>query len=536
MGVADPLFAAVRLYAVKRPGAGALQPLTGRIRSLGACALPIDFRVWQTDQLKGRVILEGMPDPGPGGHTARARDLRTTTYSIRRNLVSPRRAAALRQAGEAIGTPGWAPAKAIPCGTVLSHHARPGAASPVRARRVSGQAIILGGLTVRSAAASRLYGAQELEPAGRLRTVRITEAMASGDGMLRVRRRYLVYAGGRVRRQFAFDEMAVRGKLGLKPLVVTPAGEILAMGNLTGEDRFSLMSCGRLTAPEGLCGPVPDAPKARTAANLTQRGEPGAVTAAGLFARVRPAANMAWQADASALPADCRGAEGCAVRGQDAPFVALAGIRLTRGLYRRTGMPYAQAESGLDAAARFTIAARGDFKDALNHAHDGRGSLPGNLADGLTGDLGIDCSALIQMAWQSFGAGQAGRERLTTLRLQTGPIAYGCPSRVPGAGHLRAGDAIALNVTGVLEHAVLFAEPLSLDGASESWLVLEASSGCGGVCWSLYDPGVFNGWGLYRTAGRGDRPCPAAPASASLTAAPIPRDRLAWLRMLRGGT
>jgi cell wall-associated NlpC family hydrolase len=350
--------------------------------------------------------------------------------------------------------------------------------------------------------------------------------------MLRVRQRYLVFAGRGLYAQFAFDETRVRGKLGQRPVAIMPGGEVLVMG-LTGDDRFALTSCGSLSAPQSLCRPdaadlaePTSSPLAAPAASAT------GLDASTIFARLAPVANLHWQADASALPPDCRAAEGCVVRGQAARFVPLTGLRLSRGLYRRTGMAYAQAADGLAAADRFSrAAADGAFTPALRHAREGRGALPGNLADGFTGDLGIDCSALIQLAW----AGEDGRARLTTLRLQSGPIAYGCPSRLPGAGYLRAGDAIALNITGVLEHAVIFAEPVITDGGSEAWLVLEAASGCGGVCWSLYDPAFFNGWGLYRAAGRRDRPCPAAPATANLATAPIPRERAAWLRMLRGG-
>jgi cell wall-associated NlpC family hydrolase len=539
VGVVDPLFAAVRLYAVKRAGPGPPGPLAPRVRALGACALPIDFRVWQVHQLKGHVVLEGMPTPGGLGHAAEARDLFDVTFAIRRDIAS--RADALAVAGEDIDRPEWNPERAIPCGKVVSRHSRLGSARAYRATRTGRGSITLANttsalaprapLTVR-AAAGRLYTAQELEPAGRLRIVRTSEAAPSSDGMLRVRQRYLVFTRGRVMAAFAFDDARARGKLGQRPVAVMPTGEVLAMG-LTGDDRFGLTSCGRATAPTGLCRlPEEGLSGAPAGPAMGAKAAPGTLTAARLFVRVRPVVRLRWQADASALPADCRAAEGCAVRGQAARFVPLTGLRLSRGLYRRTGMAYAQAGDGLAAAARFEqAAADGAFTAALRRAHEGRGGLPGNLADGLTGDLGIDCSALIQLAW----AGNGARERLTTLRLQSGPIAYGCPSRLPGPEHLRAGDAIALNVGGLMEHAVLFAEPLSADGASEAWLVLEAASGCGGVCWSLYDPGFFNGWGLYRAAGRRDRPCPAAPASASLTAAPIPRDRAGWLRMLRAG-
>ncbi len=331
-----------------------------------------------------------------------------------------------------------------------------------------------------------------------------------------------------------FDDTQVRVKVGQRPIAVMPGGELLAMG-LRDEGGFSLFSCGRPEAPDGPCSAASaKAPAVRIAGTplaVATGSGPGPRDAAALFKRVAPVADLAWSVDTAGLPADCRDAAGCEVRGQAGRYTPITGVRLTRGVYRRTGMAYAQTRRGLPDADRFAATGAEGFSRALSHAHEGQGGLPGNLADAFTGDLGIDCSALIQLAW----AGPQAQGRLTTLRLQGGPVAYGCPSRLPGAGYLRAGDAIALNLAGALEHAVLFAEPVSIDGAGEAWLVLEAASGCGGVCWSLYDPSFFNGWGLYRAAGRSDRPCPMAPAAASLTAAPIPRERSGWLRMLRGG-
>jgi hypothetical protein len=73
---------------------------------------------------------------------------------------------------------------------------------------------------------------------------------------------------------------------------------------------------------------------------------------------------------------------------------------------------------------------------------------------------------------------------------------------------------------------------LKFDGANTSWLVLESSSSCDGVCWSVYDPSFFNGWGIYRARGRTDVACPFESDESSVERAPIPRTADEWRLML----
>jgi hypothetical protein len=121
--------------------------------------------------------------------------------------------------------------------------------------------------------------------------------------------------------------------------------------------------------------------------------------------------------------------------------------------------------------------------------------------------------------------------------LQSQPIIpYRCPARVPDVTALRPGDAIALSVQSDISHVTIFRSQVELDGANAVWLVLESSSSCDGVCWTFYDPGFFNGWGLYRAAGRSDAPCPPEDEnSTSIADTPIPSDPDKWRVVSRSG-
>ena len=205
----------------------------------------------------------------------------------------------------------------------------------------------------------------------------------------------------------------------------------------------------------------------------------------------------------------------------------LRGVRLTRGLYRQTGAPYAQTPSFADIRLFLTLG-QARWDRALRHVREGWGGQPGNLDDAYAGDVGIDCSALLQLAWSA----RTPATRIDTGILQTEIMAGRCPHRLPEAAHLRAGDAIGIRIWPSQNHVALWAGALRADGASDVWLVLESSSGCDGVCWSLYDPSYFNGWGLYRADGRTDAPCPTDAAATDIVRRPIPLDAAAWRRQV----
>jgi hypothetical protein len=332
-----------------------------------------------------------------------------------------------------------------------------------------------------------------------------------------------------------------------------PTGEILAMGrdlvrpdvNSKFEVYFRIQSCGIVGSgnvlPTTLCSDADDVVKTRQDADTT----PGMVAASpvqspdgpptgkqtenanSIFRRATYLANFRWNVDASTLDDDCRRTDGCRVDGQDRPFVPLKGIRLTRtGLYTQVGLPYAQTETFKDYDRFYAAFEENRFAGALRNVRATQADLPGNLADEFTGDLGIDCSAFLQIAWSgqiaSNGRPKVSDARTSTELLQNGAVGFRCPGRLPDPSYLKSGDAIGIHVSPGADHVVLYAANVAFDGASEFWLVLESTSSCDGVCWSVYDPSFFNGWGLYRASNRADQRCVRMGPDTSIESARFP--------------
>jgi hypothetical protein len=521
VGVIDPLFAAIRLYRIA--DADASHPsLRTRLAAAGVCALPVALRPWRVHQLEQRVVIESMPEPGKTGFRVRERGLATQSYTIRRDLFGPGSSRALRAGLDKIDTPDWDPDRAYPCG--LAGTRRPlgfaaGAISRRGLRHPASTITLQNGLaalapawplTVGSDDASRyrLLSARELEPALGRRIVQTSELLPSADGEMRTRLSLLVAArNGRIVRRVVLDGKTISGKTIVKPFAVLPTGEIVKLGARIGPSGtmgYELAGCGTIGDDAVPAACLPQSPRhwpsvigPRPATRGTSRP---ALSARAIFAAATPLGDFRWSVDTRALPAACRSAAGCAVPGQAARFVALRGIRLTRGVYAGRGIPYAQTED-LNALGRFRGASRAELSHALGAVQRGGRGWPGNLADGLVGDLGIDCSALVQVAWGSASA--TPRWTVATIRQRENRAL--CSRLLPSPAWLRAGDAIA-TAPGT-NHAMLFAERLQIDG-NDAWLMLEASSACDGVCWTVADPSVFDGWSLYRAAGRGDAPCP----------------------------
>ena len=539
IGIVDPLYAAIRFYRVRR-GAGTI---ASRLHPAGVCALPIDFRPWRVHQLGDRVLIESMPDPGAAGHVATPATMRTRMLVVRRRLLA--NPAPFERAAQLIDGSRWNPATAPSCGVASAKTGKSGAGAPERTTRRGERLIQLrnaraalapaSALTVRSRG-YRLFSARELEPMPGYRIVQASEALPGDDGLIRVRYRILAYSRGRgtLAHALVLNDTELRGKLGQKPVVALPSGELLVMGKLPGEATpFRILSCGNIAGPPaGPCAKDSPPPQlqgnAVMRATVSRRAVARPLDARTIFANVARMVAYPLSVDTRGMPEACRRAEGCPVGGDTANFVPIRGIRLTRGIFTRRGVPYAQASVPGDIDKLFAATSAQLGRALAGVTHGARG-WPGNLKDGLTGDLGVDCSGLVQIAW-----GGRGGTRLDTAGLQalTSPLA--CSARLPGPEYLRPGDAIGLRIDApvhVANHVVLFAAAMRLDGANDDWLVLESSSGCDGVCWSVYDPGYFNGWGLYRARARGDADCITR---SSAQATPIPFDLARWTRLIAG--
>ncbi|MEH3036271.1 MAG: hypothetical protein PGN23_07260 [Sphingomonas adhaesiva] len=536
VAIVDPLLSAVRIFEVR--DAASDETLATRISSRGACALPVSFRPWRIHSLSDKILIESMPDPGTAGYLVRPENLRTTVYSIDRATLAAG-ADTQVQAGAILDTQAWTPATAPPCGTVVSS-GRPYAAAPERAVRGAknpARTIILTNrpsalapteqLIVRSPADARyrMISARELEPAGGYRFVLTAEAARAESGTVNVTQRLLAFSAATRQpvRELRFDPSTIRSKLGQRPIAILSTGEVLVMGKAAGTGAvpvFKLFSCGRLmsalptTTP--LCDATQDTIAGRSSADLVAvsqttppaqeyaADEPrptGSFNSQRIFANVAALAKFPFRVDTTRMPEACRVIQGCTVTGSSTNFVPIRGVRLTRGTFERTGVPYAQAGVPGDAD-RLMQATPAALSNALAAVRSGAGSQPGNLADGFEGDLGVDCSGLVQIAWN----GRTAASRLSTASLGNFEGDLVCDAALPAPEYLRPGDALNTH-TKQVNHVMLFASAMTLDGGNDEWLMLESSSSCDGVCWSVYDPSFFGGWELRRARGRSDVPC-----------------------------
>lgn len=568
VGIVDPLLAAIRLYSVRRSAPNG-EDINDRLKPIGACALPVPFKPWRILQLKNEVQIEGMPQPGKNGHNAEKKDFQSTVYVLSRDLVNSKTIGALQKANRSIDGITWNPNDDafLKCGATKDAGGAAGRTAPFSATRGTNRpkrtiilrntAAALTGrqdLIVRARTGGKyyLFSIRELEPAPSARIILITEGAPTRDGMLRLNQRLLLFGrdGSKPVGEISFDDTHFRSKIGQKPLAVMPTGEVLAMGKQITGDRpesvFRIQSCGFIGLAESIEGTLcadesnvavsrqdaDSAPSVGTAAPRQDAGKGKAASTTGenarsIFSRVSKLAAFKWNVDTTGLPEECRTITGCNVGNQRPPFVPLKGIRLTRGQYFQTGIPYAQTKT-LEDFDRFYDAFKDNlFADALRNVRTTQGALPGNLGDDFTGDLGIDCSALVQLAWNGRNP-EKRNDRISTETLQNGSIDYRCPARIPDPSYLQSGDVIGISVKQAAEHAVLYAANVPFDGASEFWLVLESASSCDGVCWSVYDPSFFNGWGLYRAKNRKDTDCLKPNKENSIAKAQFPSDFATW--------
>lgn len=572
VGIIDPLYAAVRFFSVV-PAADASDG--GRIQSAGVCGLPVDLRPWRVHQNKQAVIIETMPVVGVAAQNSSPKVVTTRMYSIPRKIVE-KPASTFTDAAEGILTREWDPATVVPCGSWDGPDGSPGAKIglvAVRGAHNPNRTIILANgpdalaprqdliVRARSSSPNRLMSARELEPTATRRIVLLSEGIGSADGLLRIQQRLLIFArdSRALIGEMSFDDTFLRSKLGARPIAVLPTGEVIAMGkyNASGETSFRLMSCGSIlnaAAKSQICAHVDEDLKYRQTPDTTTVENPSlpeidtpelraeALSARQIFENVRPLTEYKLRVDTTYLPADCRLAQGCFTGqtngGKPVNFVPIRGIRLTRGIFERTGVPYAQANIPSDLDAILT-ASQQQLTVALANVQNGAHGLPGNLSDNWSYDLGVDCSGLVQVAWGAKNRPHRDPNgkvinRLTTEEIQLLHDKLLCTSRLPGPEFLKAGDIIAVNVSDglnhITNHVMIYAATLHFEQGNDAWLMLESSSSCDGVCWSVYDPSFFNGWGMYRAAGRSDAPCPRASAIRSL---PIPFEYNEWVAQIR---
>lgn len=173
------------------------------------------------------------------------------------------------------------------------------------------------------------------------------------------------------------------------------------------------------------------------------------------------------------------------------------------------GVPYSIGNNqivGGDPGRDFQVALAADYGNSPKAAprpvgHIREGMKWANRKDNYP--LGIDCAALVSRVFGIEWRTTEDLLRATPFGPTTAPIATmpngparGCPQPVRHFSEIQPGDLLLK--TG---HVVIFNDVARIGGSRSGPLgvrVFEASSRCGRVCESVYDPTFFDGWWILR--------------------------------------
>ena len=537
-GVVDPVLWRIQYFTLDDPSPAAA-PLSQRWRRAGDCALGPAFRVWRVHALPGRVVLQSQPRV-----TAAALSRPGAAFASDKVTLDSRPAAVAAIIARAPTDPELAPAE--PCAAAAAAPARFDPALDAAAQVTGGgdRAFVVrrrhlppgAGPFLRAPvrladAPAVLVSAQELEPAGSLRHFIVTARSGASPGFVRavvtVERRA---ARPALNRTLRIDLGLTRVKSGQKFVAVSSVGEVLVIGT-ADHDSFYVHACrfqdGAGAASvchleshpaDAATGPPVALPPGAHALTAVSRGD--------LWTRVWWYALQTYQIDAGAIPAPCRRVAPCRIGGAALAWSPISELRLASGVVRRIGVPYAQSQSldGRPAPGRAiafpttgVIPAyalrRGAPWVVSDIENTGVRDNPAQVAV-----LGVDCSAFVSFLW--------GRGHALGTREFIDEANHGALARVSSMAKARMGDAFVINLAATINHIAVFREerPAGPLDSSRVILVAESSSGCGGVCWSVYDESFFDGWAIVRNA-------PGAPTPDM---APIPINYDGWRRLFAG--
>jgi hypothetical protein len=537
------------------------QPFTQRFKKRGDCALPPSFRLWRVHLHDQRVVLQSQPIV-PRDALIYTRTPASLSFQALQLSASQK---SISSAVDRTATP-EDDLPAVKCAEDLPD-------TQLRAFSVSDAATKVTGGENKSFVLSRtkknpgidrffsdpitidtrgrfLASAQELEssvvnnsPARHfLLTARTQKKGFVSTEILLERRSPTKSLNANMRINLGLS----RVKMGHRSVALASTGEVLVMGTFDKKN-FYVHPCyfaaeKRQTAR---CD-VKDDDGAPVIQSSIERSpeEPGDTIASSSASSAiwRQAFNYAEQEytiDTKSLPKACHALKpqphddpdkNCVVSGSY-PWSPITELRLAKGEWTRKGVPYAQSSKAQDrphfgANAKVgppvrmpILALDGDkpfiFSDIENHDKTVSGQIR---------VFGIDCSAFLSHLWQM-------KDVIDTnafiSRAGTGIDPQ--ISRVASLENARLGDAFVINIAHtvsgkrerLLNHIVLFREarPSGPTDSSRAILVVEASSSCGGVCWSFYDESFFNGWAIIKRS----------PSSKPLTdAAPIPGQVDKW--------
>ena len=536
IGLVDPVLWRIQFYTLADQSASQPKPLSERLRSAGDCLLPPTFRVWRLHQFPDRAVLQSQPEVtlsrvnnSSATFNYAKVTIRSDSETLRRLATSPTTAVKRDKpahdcdrdftSGSTDPRPRFVPE------TDASHTISGGENRDftVARRHLTGNATSFARRRITIAAqGGYLASAQELEttraeqPDMASRHFIVTSRVESLPGFkTSVVTIYRRNNNSTLNRAMVVNTGLARVKAGQRFAAIASSGEVLLVG-AADHDGFKMYSCTfEARRAPSLCK-VDSAYRDSSASQATDANTDGeGISEDVLGSNARDVVwNKAWwqfnqtyAVDTTKIPDDCRAWPGpCTpMAGSSIPWVPLAEVRLHTGRYEKKGVPYAQTHQTDGRPAQNTPLGF-DTTNAIPafEKRDGRHYLFGDIknADSLIGSgttsvFGTDCSALLAELWGT------SITETSSLIVQANKRTY---MRVKDVAAMRMNDAFLISLKDTLNHVVIYREQRRAGryDSSKAFLVFEASSTCGGVCWSFYDESFFHGWAIIRNEKGGD--------------------------------
>jgi hypothetical protein len=537
--IVDPVLWRIQFFTLDDPSAEEL-PLKKRFTKRGDCMLPPTFRVWRVHQHENRVVLQSQPTV-----TRKALIFKKGEKpdALKFHALSiPATAADIDQAVSRAATPNDMKPD-IPCSENMDVEKLPlfGEADAALTVTGGGKAVFhvsrkkppatlgdFGRARIRLAIQGRyLVSAQELEHGRQqgaplrhfLVTTRTPVPGFVATEVVLERRSTVPALNQRMRINLGLSKV----KMGHRNVAISSTGEVLVMGSFD-KAQFRVRACRfgphtdatRCSVTDDIIDPALDG--AADQNETAQKNEPLQATpplAALLWLQAFNYSEQLYTVDIGKPDDDCirfrgdKDTASCKFAGAF-PWTPLSDLRLAKGSVMRKGVPYAQRENDDSVRPNFTSKDKPVLPPIRKPLFDDGASPPfvfgdiensGNTLDGEIKVFGIDCSAFLSKLWGFGDAISTKSFRNRANNDQDSQI-----TRIGAIDQAHIGDAFVIRIEdaggkALLNHIVLYQDDGRSSGPTDSShaiLVVESSSSCGGVCWSLYDESFFHGWGIIR--------------------------------------
>jgi hypothetical protein len=531
-GVVDPLLWRIRYFSLK-DYSDERAPLADRISWIGDCFLPPSFRVWRIHRFENRIVLQSQPEIDKKSPPGKDGALVTRKLELEGGVKA---AAALVNGPRPVSLDARPP---TPCGRDSSldviFDPTKDSASGVTGGEATPFTVVN---RDKDAASAFLKKPMKITGGGLwLSSIRELEPSFDGDANI-LARNFLVTGRSNTRPGFANSVVRLvriksdgsptrslqikmglaRVKSGQRSVAVASTGrEILFVGAGRHDDGFVIHSCNFSSPTSGkeICVLEAEGNEVVSAATPEDQGSTARLetdnqTASGkqIWSRASWFVSRTYNLDARESADKCSSwrMEKCKAGGHW--WQPINELRYLNTIYHWKGVPYGQ-KRGASALTPKPPPGADDLGQTLpqptplKFQSSGATIVASDIYndDDLIGDpsvkvFGIDCSVFVASLWGRKGDWDTGK---FVAEANDRPR-----RRIPEFGGLGSGDALVIKLPGYLNHIVMFREQVKASpiDSSHAVLVIESSSSCGGVCWSLYDESFFHGWALI---GRNER-------------------------------